>query len=203
MEKIRLSFFDTFAYLLPGLLTTISISIALNVEIKSIKNIDLLFQEVSTTQLVLIILISYLAGIICNEFGHSLYKLSKKIWKKDVINQKNYRLTDAEIHVLIREYSPINYQYLETWMGLSNMSHNFAVSFITFSLVSIIKLFGCFTIQCYIGWILLIILSILFTIMFLKKSLKFNNYYKADRIAAIEKLYLEKLAEKAIINDEK
>ena len=155
----------------------------------------MIVDSISTNQFIIIIPFAYLIGIIGNEFGHTLYNISKKIWKKDVINQKNYRLSDAEIHVLIREYSPNNYQFLETWLGLSNMSHNFAVSLLIFSIVASIKLFSCSDSYCFLGWILIMVICFLFTIIFLKRSLKFNNYYKFDRIAAIEKLHIEKQAE--------
>ena len=41
MEKIRLSFFDTFAYLLPGIFIIIAILIALNTDIQSIQDLHL------------------------------------------------------------------------------------------------------------------------------------------------------------------
>ena len=188
MEKIRLSFFDTFAYLIPGVLVVVSICIAYQSKIKSLSDIPNSFKDISTSEILFAFLIAYIIGIICNFFGHQLYQVAKKIWKKDVIIHENYHLTDTEIHVLIRELSPNNYSYLQSWLGLSNMSHNIALAMLILCFVSIFKMFQVGT--SIFDWIILLILSIISAVIFLKRSIRFNNYSKLEKVAAIEKLEL-------------
>ncbi|MCB0753618.1 MAG: hypothetical protein KDC52_19255, partial [Ignavibacteriae bacterium] len=69
MEKIRLSFFDTFAYLIPGILVVLSISIAYKTEIKSLSDIPNSYKDFSTSEILFAFLIAYIIGIICNFFG--------------------------------------------------------------------------------------------------------------------------------------
>ncbi|MCB9300995.1 MAG: hypothetical protein H6566_10135 [Lewinellaceae bacterium] len=118
------------------------------------------------------------------------------MWKKDVIVQENFHLTDTEIHVLIRELSPNNYSYLQSWLGLSNMSHNIAIAMLISCFVSVFKMFQVGTANI-LDWIFLLFVSIVSTIIFLKRSIRFNNYFKAEKVAAIEKL---ELLEKAKVN---
>lgn len=195
MEKIKLSFFDTFAYLIPGVLILTAIVIPFNSEIKSVSNIPTVFKDINTTQILFVLLVGYIIGIVCNFFGHKLYQIAKWIWRNEVISQKDYKLADTEIHVLIRELSPNNYAYLESWLGLSNMSHNIAVALIFFFVVSIVKMFQLNFVNI-IDWIVLSIISIISMIIFLKRSIRFNNYYKTDRVAAIEILNLVEKAKK-------
>jgi hypothetical protein len=189
MEKVKLSFFDTFAYLIPGTLITTSIVILMNPEIKILLDVPQVLKDISTPQILFALLSSYILGIVCNHFGHQLYQLAKMIWKKEVIHQKDYSLSDTEIHVLIRELSPNNYAYLESWLGLSNMSHNLALALLMLMTISIIKIFQLNFIG-FTDWLMLTILCMISTIIFLKRSIRFNNYYKTDRVATIERLHL-------------
>jgi len=91
--------------------------------------------------------------------------------------------------------SPNNYSYLEAWLGLSNMSHNLAVSMLILAFVSVIKMVQL-GFEGTIEWLFLIVMSIISIVIFLKRSIRFNNYYKADRVAAIECLNLVDKAKK-------
>ncbi|MFK7906877.1 MAG: hypothetical protein AB8B69_17220 [Chitinophagales bacterium] len=200
MEKIKLSFFDTFAYLIPGILVVLSISIAYKSEIKSLSDISTSYANLTTTEILFIFLSAYITGIICNYFGHKLYQIAKIVWEEDVASKKKDDLSkeeddlnDTEMHVLVRELSPNNYIYLQSWLGLSNMSHNIAVAMIVLGGVSVFKMFYIET-ENIIEWVMLLIFCIFSVGIFLKRSIKFNNYFKEEIITTIEKLELLKKA---------
>jgi len=195
MEKIKLNLFDTFAYLIPGILVVLSISIAYNAEIESLSDIPNSYKGFTTPEILFTLLVAYIIGIICNFFGHHLYQLAKKIWKKDVIIHEDYHLTDTEIHVLIRELSPNNYSFLQSWLGLSNMSHNIALAMLIIVSVAIFKMFQVDTVKIW-EWIFVLIISLISVIIFLKRSIRFNNYFKLEAVATIEKLEILKKAKK-------
>jgi len=62
MEKIKLSFFDTFAYLIPGILIITAIAILFNNNINLVSDIPLAFKDISTSQMLFALLASYVVG---------------------------------------------------------------------------------------------------------------------------------------------
>lgn len=159
-----------------------------------ISKISTLIGKPETAESLIWVLVSYLFGIVCHAFGVRLFSFFKRfIWKIPPRNYKNY--TNSQMFVLIRELSPANFTYVETWLALRGMSFNLAFSIGVLSLVFISKGVSLFT-NCgfQFQWLLAALISIGFSIVFIYRAKKFNDWYHDDCISTIEMLHLEQKA---------
>ena len=129
MDKLKIGLFDIFAYLLPGAIMLISID--------SIKNSHNYFatyifecaKNYTLFQVTILLSISYLIGFLTQYISYEVFKLlAPWIWKSRFIG-KETRIGKLENQiVLIRHYSPENFNALNNWLVFRSMCYSLFVS---------------------------------------------------------------------------
>lgn len=165
MDKIKFGLFDIFVYTVPGLLylfaiylVSINLKIGLNMNIESFLTI---VDKISVNMTLIILLLSYCLGFAFHLFGYNYFnRLGKRIWKKVIKGNKQSLSVMENEFVLLRHHSKENFVYVEQWMAYRGMSFNLSLSFLTISLVLILKsiislTFGIDWLVCVIGLIFL------------------------------------------------
>jgi hypothetical protein len=187
MEKLRLGIFDTFSILLPGGVLLCLIFILINGGLHNVSDIFQDIPEWNFGKIGLSLLLSYLIGFAIDVFGKMYYKLGKKIWKGKVQAKLQDTYSDSEIRVLARHNSPLNHEYFVTWLGMSNMAHNLSFSLTLGSFIFIYKGITSSSLYTY-DWYLAAMGVFLLSVVFLHRSIRYNNSYKRDSAAFVDHL---------------
>jgi FtsH-binding integral membrane protein len=91
--------------------------------------------------------------------------------------------------ILIREYSPANFEYVERWNMYSTLSHNLAVGCLFFFVISFIKIF--IELKDHpLYWIVICLISFLLFFIFIKSAHVYNQWAGRDLNSAISALKL-------------
>jgi len=138
---------------------------------------------------ILITIVAYIVGFAASPFGKILYKKwGFKIWPKKVVNNVDMFISDK--FVLIREFSPANFEYVERWHMYCSLSHNLAVATLVFFIVSLV--------QAFVGvignpliWITIAAISLLLFFIFLYNAVIYSIWAQHDLNAAISALGLK------------
>lgn len=191
MEKISFSTFDFFSYAFPGVCILASFYL-----------LDPAFQEAGDVMIkadqlgigagVALLVLGYLMGFSLTPIGRALYKsLGYRLWDHDFNNFDG--LTVSEKYALIRELTPSNFKYIETWNVLCAMAHNLAIACLFVIVNASIKLFWA---DSPILWIGLILGSAGLFFLFLNRAVVFDNWAAIDINASVKMLELQKQAAK-------
>ncbi|MDX1941907.1 MAG: hypothetical protein SFU99_15200 [Saprospiraceae bacterium] len=188
MEKIRLGIFDVFGQIVPGLLQLIALIILANNNILNLSDAVDAFSQITTNQILLSILASFILSFSINSAAYFLYKnVGKRIFKRPLMDYTDYK---SDI-ILVREFSPKNLSYIDEWTAKSAMSYNLSLGFLILLGASFYKLiiFGF-----SIGWILISLFSIVVSFILLKKAVLFQDWYLQDLQSTVRELYLKEKA---------
>ena len=171
MDKLKYSIFDLFSYTLPGafvLSSIILINYSKDFCCEEFILIDFIKENLNIYSSILFIIGSYLSGFITNFFGSYYLKFFMLI--SPVPEPKYSKLSNSEKYVLIREFSPINFEYVEKWNSLKAMCSNFAMV-ILLSSIFLFLLVSCFSYLHLILGSLISIISLLISRRFHKWSI--------------------------------
>ncbi len=95
----------------------------------------------------------------------------------------------SDKYIMIRELSPTNFKYVETWNMFCAMAHNFAVSSLVLFGICIMKLIICkISLLSFWGFIMIVALSSFF--IFLHRAVIFSVWAAHDLNATISRLNL-------------
>jgi hypothetical protein len=188
MNNLKFGIFDIFTYLLPGGVIALFFLVGVDknyVEPLTIKPfIEILVFDTNTA--ILAIIGAYLVGIVCQYFGSLMFH-AIRIYILKQEKPTFLGLSGAEFHVLLREFSPRNFAYVELYLALRGMSHNLAFAFGIGGITLFIKYLNCDN----GSWIIASLLSFLFAFVFFSRAKMFHAWYYEDGIAAVKTLKLQ------------
>lgn len=188
MENLRLSIFDTFAYVLPGLVVLFAIILVLDPAINQITDIISIFSNINASAAIAGIAGAYIIGFGVDSLGNWLYKfLGFKLWGPPYIQGSVPILT---ARALVREYSSENHRYLQTWKVMSTMSHNLSLAMIVLMIATLIQAI----MSRSLDWGLLSLFSLVFAAIFLHRAHNFDHMHYRDLAEAVDCLHLQKRA---------
>lgn len=193
MDKIKYSAFDFFRYLVPGSVFLFSAWLGFENSIKTVSDIVTHTQGIEWNFLLITALVSYIIGFALDVLKYLL--LGKLIARHNSYdNFKEKELSNSEKQVLVREFSPSNFKYIETWYMLKGMCYNLAVAFIFLGVASIIK--GTFNFNYNIWqWILLLVASITFTYLLILRAKVYAKWSAKDLDRTVSTLKLKEKVE--------
>lgn len=184
MEKFFHSTFDFFTHALPGILILGSFFL-LDDNLDSLDDFVEKANQIRIGGAILILLVGYVMGFACYPIGRFLYK---KLGEIAVKRQQFYRPSElANDYVLVREKSPVNFKYIETWNMFCAMSHNLACWALITLILSLYRfIFSNNNYKIYWG-AFSVLMVILFAIL-IYRAYKFSEWAKADMNATCEKI---------------
>lgn len=179
--------FDFFGHVLPGIFIIISFSLFF-IDINSIDFIKEQIKTINAADSTIIAISAYIVGFAIDPMGKLLYKkIGFKIWDLKVENEIDMFISNK--FALIRQFSEINFKYVEKWNMYCTMAYNMAIASIFVFLSSIFKVFQ--EKDNYLFWLLIIILSLFLFFLFLYRAVIFSIWAAHDLNATITTLKLE------------
>ena len=185
MEKLFHSTFDFFNHALPGFCIVISLFI-LDPNLNTAQDFIAKANEIQIGGGIFLLIIGYIVGFGIHPIGRFMYiKLGFKIWKEKIKN--DVPIFIAEKYIMVREFSPRNFKYIETWNMFCAMSHNLAIASLfsfTFTIlkISVLKVAN-------IGfWFSFALISLFLFFIFLYRAVKFSIWAADDLNACVAKL---------------
>jgi len=184
VENLKLGLFDFFSYLIPGGIVEFGVLILFSGIHSQVTSND------SPYYVVLLFIVAYVIGFSINLIGGILLKyIGLKIWPMPKISNKS-GMRRSEKYVLVREYSPNNLKYIESWNVLKGMASNLALSTI---FIFGIGIFKCFDNSSSFGfWIFISCLSFFIACSSLRQSVKFMTWSEIDLENSVNCLNLKK-----------
>jgi hypothetical protein len=188
MKELIQFTFDFFAHVLPGSIVVFSLAL-LYPETQNMENFVALTKSFDAVMGTMVIVTAYIIGFAVNPFGKYLCsKLGFNLWKMNVENQVKMFISDK--YILIRQYSPANFKYVEIWNTYCAMSHNLAVAFLLLLVVCIVKI-TAFNAPVA-TWFPLALAALFLFFVLLYRSVIFSLWAARDLNAAITCLDLGK-----------
>lgn len=145
METIRYSLFDFFSYLLPGfvLLSAILLAPYPNLPDNFASDLSQFCKGITNFSLIYLVVISYGIGFCLQLGGSLLFRLFERVPGLNPVQPRHHGAVSNSVKLCtIREKSPQNFKYVETWNVLSAFSINLAISLACGSLYLHVKSTG-------------------------------------------------------------
>ena len=192
MENLKLSTFDVFAYLLPGLVVLLAATLLFSPNLVRLADLAITFQGINVSSGIIAAIIAYVFGGVIDYLGsHLYYGVGCRIWGMPYSKERHSKLTHAQQRALVLHYSPENYAELQTWKLQKRMSANLSFSLVLVFVVSAIHLGKISTID----WVFLGIVSLFSALVLLKRAYAFDTWHYSQLLGTIQVLHLEKRAE--------
>ena len=193
MDKFFHSTFDFFSHALPGLFLVASLLLLDPTVVYPYESI-IKANQFKINDLLLLALVGYVVGFAIHPIGRFLYKtLGFRLWKERVENNVDMFISDK--YILIRQFSPANFKYVETWNMFCAMAHNLAVACLVSTVCSGYKVLSQ-ELPNQSFWVLFTVVSLIMFFIFLQRAVNFSIWASHDLNAAIRRLKLEeKVAE--------
>lgn len=177
MDKIKLSLFDIFAYMLPGFIVFLSLGLLMyNSQSTFIETFDAVRTTVKNADgnsIILVLVLSYLFGFVLHFFGFLYFHFTvKRIWKKKLRGVEMSLSSLKEEYVLIRHLSKGNAAWVETSNYLRAMCINLSLSFLILTAVIVKNVVSNRTFS--FDWIMLIAASLTTAAVMLREAVKFH-----------------------------
>jgi hypothetical protein len=201
MKELVQYAFDFFAYVIPGLFVLFSISLWIY-PIDSFGEAIDLTKKVTKEVATVLVVVSYVVGFIIYPIGRIIYKtFGFKIfprllldYKKDKDESENNSKKEEEKlslnakYSLLRELSPTNFKYVESWNIYCAMSHNLMVASLIFSIVSFIRILDT---DHALFWAGTGVLGLFIFLVLTHRAVTYSQWAKGDINASIESLNLD------------
>ncbi|MBT8259307.1 MAG: hypothetical protein KJO49_12590 [Bacteroidia bacterium] len=201
MKELIQFAFDFFGYVIPGLFVVFSISI-LAVPIESFKGAIALTKDFDAGLGTVLVIVAYVIGFCVYPIGRFLYKsIGLKLFGNKINKDSNKSDLSVPIkYALIREHSPMNFKYVESWNIYCAMSHNLMVACLIYCGVAIVKLIeganSGFCILSFFGansefWILSFLMSFCLFLILTHRAVTYFHWAAYDINATICSLDLK------------
>ncbi len=195
MEKVFHSAFDFFSYAIPGCCIIFAFFI-LDARYCSAEDYLTMVGKLQTGAGILLLVIGYIVGFAVNPVGRYLYKsLGFKLFKHDFDDLEGLSISDK--YVLVRDLSPTNFKYIESWNMWCAMSHNLAIAAALIAAFSILKIAFADTYNTGF-WLGLSVSFVVLFFLFLERAVKFSVWAASDINSSIHKLHLQARAAKLV-----
>jgi len=193
MDKIFHSTFDFFSHAIPGMFIVAGFYL-LDDEINTFNSFLEIATKINVGSAFLCLVVGYAIGFAIYPIGRFLYKrLGFRIWKKEI--ESNVDLFISNKYVLIREFSPNNFKYVETWNMFCAMSHNLAVATFIVFLLALFKVIFLSP-QNYTFWAVFLGSLVFLFFLFLHRAVIFSIWAANDLNATIHQLKLQRRSNK-------
>lgn len=127
IEKVQLSIFDVFGFVIPGFIVCLAAWILLMPTL-TISTLLVSLGQLNLGQILMVGLVSYIVGFVLNTPGYTLHtQVGLRLWRISKELQAE-GMDNSKKNVLIREFSPANLVYLEKWLSYRAFSHNLALA---------------------------------------------------------------------------
>jgi hypothetical protein len=191
MNKFLSSSFDFFTYALPGSFLVAAFFI-LDPSQRSLGDYLVLSAGFNVGKGVLLLVLGYSVGFAVTPLGRALYRrVGFPLFRHRLPEQND--LTVSQKYVLLREYAPNNFRYVETWNFMCGMAHNFCLAALLVASFAGFKVL--FLKPAEPGfWTLIAALSLVLTPLFLYQAVKFSLWAADDINNAIDLLKLRERA---------
>jgi hypothetical protein len=187
MDKIFHSTFDFFAHAIPGSCLLAALFV-LRTEVDTPAQLLDIADSIQLGSGIFLLVAGYIAGFAIYPLGRALYRsLGFKLWKKKM--HHDIPIFISEKYVLIREFSPANFKYVELWNMFCGMSHNLAIASLVLAICCFIKLGQGGLTQAGPWWALGIV-AIALTLIFTHRAVVFAIWAADDLNATIKQLEL-------------
>lgn len=200
MDKIFHSTFDFFTHALPGALVVAAFYLLHGLNIQSAADLFEKTDALSWGTGITILVMGYILGLVMYPLGRALYlKLGRKKISRKINQDPNdhlppkQQLSLPDKFALIRELSPINFKYVETWHMYCGMCHNFAVACMLIAIMLLLKIDLSQLFQNGF-WIPMAAVLVLFAAVFIDRAIIFSTWAANDLNATIRKLNLAEQA---------
>ncbi len=201
MDKFFHSTFDFFSHAIPGACVAYGFFL-LDDDIQTGYDFVQTAGKMSLGATAALFLLGYLLGFAMYPVGRQLNRrIGLRIWKSKLVGNVDLFISDK--YILIRELSPANFKYVETWNMFGAMAQNLTLAFLLLAGIALVKL-CCFEAQHPWFWTLFAAAAVGMAGLFLHRSTVFFNWAADDLNAAITRLRLiERAAELQGKNSEK
>lgn len=187
MDKFFNSTFDALTNVVPGS-CIIAILFFFDPNIENSDNLITKLNEIKLGSAAFLVFASYVIGFALTPLGKFLYlQLGTRIWSLKTMADTS-GLSVTEKFVLVRQYSPANFKYVESWNMFCNLAHNLAVVSLFLLLASLYRAFVMVSHPKLFAGIA--ILSIGLFLVFLHRAVVFRNWALNDLDATVHKLAL-------------
>jgi hypothetical protein len=190
MEKMKLSLFDFFGYLIPGLVVYIGLNILVDPN-DYLENVYTYVGRMTLGQAIFLTIIFFILGFFTQYLAYEIFKfLGKLIWKKR-IEGKETSIGKLENKIVkIRHHSPENYSVLKTWLAYRAMSYSLFLSVTFMDLILIVR--SILSNNYSLNRIMIILISAGVAILSLRRSITFHEWTHNTIDCTIKELNLNK-----------
>ena len=173
MEKLQLSLFDIFTHILPGSFFVLSF-IIINDDFEHL--LDYIFniaENLNFFNASIIIVVSYIFGFVNIHVSNRVFRfinfyfLGRKKKKKIIFSQYHNEI------ILIRHFSPKNFQALNKWFTMRAMSYALFFALLFFDISLFIK--TIFNNTWSTQRIFILVLTLVISLLFLRRSISFHD----------------------------
>ena len=187
MDKLIDSAFDFFSYALPGVLIALALPLVF-VPVEEAPDFYMSVFSLGTPGSIGIVFLGYLIGFFITPWGRDLFrKVGKQRIKDEVVNTSDIHISAK--FILIREFSPSNFKYVEKWNVYCIMSHNLALACLIVTVILAVRILLTPGLGALYLILSLLVGGFLFW-GFLKLAIKFFVWAQNDLNAAISELRL-------------
>jgi hypothetical protein len=189
MEKLFNSTFDFFSYAIPGCLMLFAVML-LDTAQNSLPDYLTFIGTVNIAGGVVIVLLGYIVGFALNPLGRHLYRtIGFRLFPPSFDDFKGLSVSDK--YALLRDMSPANFKYVETWNMHCTSAHNAALAML------MMVVFGTARMLFSFEWFFLYLVisgAVLFFFL-LHRAVTFYIWAASDINAAIRSLHLKARAD--------
>ncbi|MBT8252827.1 MAG: hypothetical protein HKN00_03485 [Flavobacteriaceae bacterium] len=204
--------FDIFGYVIPGLFVIFSLSL-LDPDISSIADLKSKTENFDAGIATVLVIVAYVIGFMIYPIGRILYKgIGLPLFGNTINDDSNHiDLSVPTKYALLRELSPSNFKYVESWNIYCAMAHNLMVACLIFSGVTTVKAistiefikfkqlsFGEFLYDILSGpalvWLIVSVWGIKLFVLLTYRAVTYFHWAAYDINATIKSLNLEEKA---------
>ncbi|RYJ41555.1 hypothetical protein [Flavobacterium beibuense] len=174
MDKIKLSLFDVFVYILPGSIILISIDLIKNPHEDFATYVFNSSKDFSLFQVAILLSLSYLFGFLNQYISYEVFKfLAKRIWRKRLTGKETSIGKLEDKITLIRHFSPQNFNILNMWLVLRGMCYSLFVALLFLFLVDLCR---AVQLNCFFEQLLNLSVLLISLLLFLRRSVRFHEW---------------------------
>ena len=187
MDKFFNSTFDALTNVVPGS-CIIAILFIFDPGIESWGDLVEKLNKIELGSAAFLVFLSYVFGFAITPMGKFLYtKVGFRLWPlKPSPGQSGLPVSDK--FVLVRQYSPDNFKYIESWNMFCNLAHNLAFSSLVLLLACLYRIVAMGADSAVFS--IIAALSVILFLLFLHRAVVFRIWALNDLNATVDRLGL-------------
>jgi hypothetical protein len=160
--------------------------------LNNVADLGKVFHGVDASSGLIAVGISYVIGFAADSIASFLYY--KVICKFLGLPQLflSDKVTSSEQRILVREYSPENFQAVNNWKFLKTMSHN--LSFASLILMLSLAIKSVQSANQKLEWLSIVLISLVMSVIFMLRAHVFDTWHYRDLAGVVKTLHLKERA---------